>query len=40
MKTRRDNFSDAGNTYYTGYLAAAKRLGITAGLGDNLLCPE
>ena len=24
-----DNFADAGNTYYTGYLAAAKRLGIS-----------
>lgn len=34
-----DNFSDAGNTYYTGYLAAAKRLGITAGVGNNLFAP-
>ena len=34
------NFSDAGNTYYTGYLAAAKRLGITEGLGNNLYAPE
>ncbi|WP_155972833.1 hypothetical protein [Paenibacillus sp. Leaf72] len=24
-------------TYYTGYLAAAKRLGITTGVGDNQL---
>lgn len=30
-----DNFADAGNTYYTGYLTAAKRMGITSGIGDN-----
>jgi len=35
-----DNFSDAGNTYYTGYLSAAKRLGITNGVGDNQFAPE
>ena len=35
-----DNFSDAGSTYYTGYLAAAKRLGITSGVGDNKFVPE
>mgnify|MGYP000927943165 CR=1 FL=1 len=35
-----DNFVDAGNTYYTGYLAAAKRLGITKGIGDNQFAPE
>jgi hypothetical protein len=35
-----DNFSDAGNTYYTGYLAAAKRLGISAGVGGNLFAPD
>ncbi len=34
-----DNFSDAGNTYYTGYLAAAKRLGIAAGVGNNKYAP-
>lgn len=34
-----DNFADAGNTYYTGYLAAAKRLGITAGVGNNMFAP-
>lgn len=34
-----DNFSDADSTYYTGYLAAAKRLGITAGVGNNLFAP-
>jgi uncharacterized repeat protein (TIGR02543 family) len=34
-----DNFSDAGNTYYTGYLAAAKRLGISAGVGSNMFAP-
>jgi len=36
----KDNFKDAGNTWYTGYLAAAKRLGISAGVGDNLFAPE
>ncbi len=35
-----DNFTDAGNTYYTGYLAAAKRLGISSGVGDNKFAPE
>jgi|GEM_PF-1410288 S-layer homology domain. len=35
-----NNFSDAGNTYYTGYLSAAKRLGITNGIGNNLFAPE
>ena len=34
-----DNFADSGSTYYTGYLAAAKRLGISAGVGDNLYAP-
>jgi hypothetical protein len=35
-----DNFDDAGSTYYTGYLAAAKRLGITGGIGNNLFAPD
>jgi hypothetical protein len=35
-----DNFADAGNTYYTGYLAAAKRLGIAGGVGNNCFTPE
>lgn len=35
-----DNFIDAGNTYYTGYLAAAKRLGIASGIGDGKYAPE
>lgn len=34
-----DNFADAGNAYYTGYLAAAKQLGISAGVGNNLFAP-
>lgn len=34
-----DNFSDAGSTSYTGYLAAAKRLGISAGAGNNMYAP-
>ncbi len=39
-KAPKDNFSDAGNTYYTGYLAAAKRLGISDGIGSNKYAPE
>ena len=35
-----DNFSDAGNTYYTGYLAAVKRLGISKGVGNHQFAPE
>ena len=35
-----DSFADAGDTYYTGYLATAKRLGISAGVGGNLFAPE
>jgi predicted amidohydrolase YtcJ len=36
----KDNFADAGSTYYTDYLAAAKHLGISEGVGDNLFEPE
>ncbi len=36
----KDNFSDAGNTYYTDYLATAKKLGLSAGVGDNKFAPE
>lgn len=35
-----DNFTDAGNKFYTGYLAAAKRLGISEGVGNNRFAPE
>ncbi len=35
-----DNFSDCGSTYYTGYLAAAKRLGLSVGVGNNMFAPE
>lgn len=35
----KNSFSDAGNTYYTGYLAAAKRLEITNGVGNNMYAP-
>jgi hypothetical protein len=35
-----DNFTDAGDTYYTNYLAAAKELGIAMGVGDNLFLPD
>lgn len=35
-----DNFADAGNDYYTPYLAAAKKLGITKGIGDNKYAPN
>ena len=35
-----NNFSDAGDTWYTGWLAEAKRLEISAGVGNNLFAPE
>jgi hypothetical protein len=35
-----DNFDDAGDTWYTGYLAAAKQRGIVSGVGGNLFNPE
>ena len=35
-----DNFADAGNTYYTNHLATAKRLGISAGIGNNQFAPD
>ncbi len=35
-----DNFTDAGDTYYTDYLAQAKAMGISYGVGDNLFKPE
>jgi len=35
-----DNFDDAGNTYYSNYLAAAKRNHITLGVGNNKFAPE
>lgn len=34
------NFSDAGNTYYTNYLASAKRLGISNGDGNGHFSPN
>lgn len=34
------NFDDAGNTYYTGYLAAARLLGIADGIGNNAFAPQ
>ena len=39
-KNPADNFSDAGNTWYTGHLAAAKRLGISDGIGNNSFAPN
>ncbi|MGG1554016.1 S-layer homology domain-containing protein [Paenibacillus ferrarius] len=35
-----DNFADAGDTWYTGYLAAAKQLSITSGTGENKFAPD
>ncbi|CAH1211079.1 hypothetical protein PAECIP111891_03678 [Paenibacillus allorhizoplanae] len=35
-----NNFSDAGNTYYTRYLAEAKKVGITSGVGGNKFDPD
>lgn len=34
------NFADAGNMYYTDYLATAKKLGISNGVGNNLFAPD
>jgi hypothetical protein len=31
-----DNFVDANETVYSGYLAAAKRLGIVSGVGNKV----
>jgi len=39
-KKPADNFADAGNMYYTGYLAAARRLGISYGTGNNKFSPN
>jgi len=39
-KNPEDNFADGGNTWYTGYLASARRLGISAGIGNNLFAPD
>lgn len=37
---RPDNFSDAGRSWYTGYLSAAKRLEISSGVGNNKFAPD
>ncbi|WP_310830609.1 S-layer homology domain-containing protein [Paenibacillus pedocola] len=34
------NFTDAGTSYYSNYLAAAKRLGIATGSGNNQFKPD
>lgn len=34
------NFDDAGDTYYTGYLSAAKERGLTEGVGGNRFAPD
>ncbi len=36
----KDNFTDAGVTYYTGYLATAKGLSISNGVGNNMFAPD
>ncbi len=35
-----DNFADAGNAYYTNYLATAKKLGIDEGVTNNKFAPN
>src|SRR5690554_8046038 len=35
-----DNFTDAGNKYYTHYLGTAKRLGLVTGVGNEEYKPE
>ena len=34
------NFADAGNTYYTEYLATAKKMKLVNGVGDNEFSPK
>ncbi|HBN85082.1 MAG TPA: hypothetical protein DDZ89_14705 [Clostridiales bacterium] len=36
----KDSFADAGSTWYTGYLATAKRLDISKGIGNNMFAPN
>ncbi|HHX59683.1 MAG TPA: hypothetical protein GX707_02935 [Epulopiscium sp.] len=36
----KDNFADGGNTWYTAYLGAAKSLGISQGIGNNMFGPD
>lgn len=40
LEDTADNFADAGNTYYTGYLASAKKLEISNGVGNNQFAPD
>lgn len=40
LESSDSNFKDAGNTYYTNYLATAKKLGITLGVGNNMFMPD
>jgi hypothetical protein len=35
-----ENFADAGDTYYTAYLATAKKLGLAGGKGGNMFAPD
>lgn len=39
-KTYGDNFSDAGNKYYSAYLGKAKQMGLVSGVGENIFSPE
>ncbi|HEY8363492.1 MAG TPA: family 10 glycosylhydrolase [Tissierellaceae bacterium] len=39
-ETIEDNFSDAGNKYYTKYLGTAKKMGLIYGVGNNQYHPE
>jgi predicted MPP superfamily phosphohydrolase len=38
--TDTGNFTDAGNQYYSPYLAAARNMGLVKGTGDNRFRPE
>jgi hypothetical protein len=35
-----DNFQDCAGSYYTGYIAKAKELGVTSGVGNNRFAPN
>ncbi len=40
QEASEDNFADAGDCYYTGYLAEAKHSGISLGVGVNMFDPD
>lgn len=39
-ETEGENFIDAGDTYYTGYILALKNRNLINGTGDNMVSPK